>query len=217
MGNGVTINWKGEEIILCSDGTLWIPSFKAWVISDVHFGKITHFRKNGISLPARAKENNRERIVRGIEYWKPEKVIFTGDLFHSTANSEMAIVQEIIREFTSISFVLTEGNHDRYTQRAFEKIGIQVVANYDLGPLRFEHEKSDFSGSISGHLHPVVELAGKGRQKLRLKAFIVHPDYIILPAFGHFTGGHPYELSQNEKAYLLGEGQGFTHPGNSIN
>jgi len=214
VGNGINITWKNTQLNLRPDGSIWIPEWSTWVLSDVHFGKITHFRKHGISLPSKAMHANRQRIEKGMKLMNPGRVIFTGDLFHSTANSEMSIVRELIRDYPKTEFILTAGNHDRFTTHEIEKLGIEVVETYTIESCRFEHEKSEFSGSVSGHIHPVVMLSGKGRQKLRLKSFIVHSDYIVLPAFGSFTGGHPYELSTDEHAYLLGENHVFAHPAN---
>lgn len=41
---------------------------------------------------------------------------------------------------------------------------------------------------FSGHIHPGVQLKGKGRQKLRLPCFYQGMKQLILPAFGEFTG-----------------------------
>ncbi|HYW51445.1 MAG TPA: hypothetical protein VE861_12615, partial [Gemmatimonadaceae bacterium] len=42
---------------------------------------------------------------------------------------------------------------------------------------------------LAGHVHPVVQLRGRGRQKLTLPCFAFGGDGALLPAFGEFTGG----------------------------
>jgi metallophosphoesterase superfamily enzyme len=53
---------------------------------------------------------------------------------------------------------------------------------------------------ICGHIHPVVRMKGKGRQKIRLRCFIKEPTRLILPAFGYFTGG--FEIKPQEEIII---------------
>ena len=42
------------------------------ILSDVHIGKITHFRKNGISLPSSPSVNNLNSLKSAIEDYHPK-------------------------------------------------------------------------------------------------------------------------------------------------
>jgi metallophosphoesterase superfamily enzyme len=63
------------------------------------------------------------------------------------------------------------------------------MAELPVPPLLFRHiARAGHSGEISGHYHPKVRLALKGRSLSR-PAFLIDSDRIILPAFGTYTGG----------------------------
>jgi metallophosphoesterase superfamily enzyme len=56
---------------------------------------------------------------------------------------------------------------------------------------------------IAGHLHPVLNLRGPGRDHLRLPCFCIEAGLAILPAFGEFTGGWSVRPS-GAKLYPVG-------------
>ena len=58
------------------------------ILSDVHVGKITHFRKNGISIPSFPYSKNLNILKSAIKDYNPKQVVFLGDLFHSDYNLE---------------------------------------------------------------------------------------------------------------------------------
>jgi metallophosphoesterase superfamily enzyme len=54
-----------------------------------------------------------------------------------------------------------------------------------LGHVPFQ---PDSGYGLSGHLHPGIELKGRGRQLLRVPCFWFGTRCAVLPAFGSFTG-----------------------------
>ena len=56
---------------------------------------------------------------------------------------------------------------------------------------------------LAGHLHPNVTVRGRGRQALRLPAFVFGPSRGVLPAFSSFTGGGMYERAAGDRLYAV--------------
>jgi uncharacterized protein len=58
------------------------------------------------------------------------------------------------------------------------------------GGLVFRHlpEAHPAGFVISGHIHPCVKVAGRGRQREKLACFFFSDEVAVLPAFGSFTG-----------------------------
>jgi metallophosphoesterase superfamily enzyme len=54
---------------------------------------------------------------------------------------------------------------------------------------------------LGGHLHPVFRLRGPGDQA-RIPCFVLGPSYLVLTAWGTFTGGHPWTPRAGERIYL---------------
>jgi metallophosphoesterase superfamily enzyme len=91
-----------------------------------------------------------------------------------------------------IRWTLVLGNHDIIHRRYYSSLGfsyskeLKLTENIEL--LHEAKEDTENFCTISGHLHPGVELRGKGRQKLVLPCFYFGDTSCILPAMGKFTG-----------------------------
>lgn len=181
----------------------------ALLIADLHLGKINHFRMAGIAVPNGANERNLEKLIELISRIKPGKVIFLGDLFHSTYNSEWEAVGQVVKHFRSIQFYLVRGNHDIMSELQYKRHTIEVVEEMRLGPFLLTHELLEEQDpdhyNLSGHVHPGVRLLGKGRQSLVLPCFYFAKNYGLLPAFGTFTGLARLKVETNSQVYLVAE------------
>ena len=76
------------------------------LVADIHLGKITHFRKAGIAVPAAAKQENLSRLSDILLNHDVRRVIILGDLFHSHYNDSWLDFKHFIAQFSSIQFIL---------------------------------------------------------------------------------------------------------------
>ncbi len=186
------IDFAGEKLVLTNQRALYWPAENTIILSDLHVGKAAHFRKSGIALPQQVATRDMERLRDLITHYHPEKVLITGDLLHAGMNSEVALLKDIIQENDSCKFLLVKGNHDRLSDRAFEELGIRVLADgYAIGNIHFTHGDRQFSAgihSISGHLHPGIHVAVGRKSTMRFPCFVVSDTQLILPAFSLFSG-----------------------------
>lgn len=166
------------------------------LISDVHLGKISHFRKYGSAVPQKAIAENFERMTRVVDLFQPEKICFLGDLFHSSLNLEWDMFENWMQDI-SAEVILVVGNHDIISELKYEALGIKINSELILDNLLFTHhpEERENYFNICGHLHPGYKLNGAGRQQVKLRCFYKSEDQMILPAFGEFTGN--YWISPN--------------------
>ena len=58
----------------------------ALIVSDLHFGKTGHFRKNGIAVPTDIYKEDLQRLIDQLQFFKAKQIIAVGDLFHISAN-----------------------------------------------------------------------------------------------------------------------------------
>ncbi len=184
---------SGEVLKLLRQKAIWLSHRKTLLLADLHFGKINHFRKAGIPVPAKANDKNTETLIDLLNETKPDRVIFLGDLFHSHYNEEWSVVGQILKHFSLCSFELVRGNHDIMSQLQYQRQKITVHENsLRLGDLMLSHEPMttipEGNYNLAGHVHPGVRLEGKGRQALTLPCFYFGKESGILPAFGSFTG-----------------------------
>ncbi|MGB5820178.1 MAG: ligase-associated DNA damage response endonuclease PdeM [Saonia sp.] len=200
------IHIKNEEFLLHYTGAVYWKTQDILLVADLHFGKITHFRKFGSAVPPQAMHRNFERLHEVVHFFKPKTICFLGDLFHSHVNNEWKLFEKWVLS-ASAKILLVHGNHDIISPIRYEKIGVGILEKLVLGPFVCTHhpeEDVDFI-NICGHIHPAVRLKGKGRQNLKLPCFFHSKQQLILPAFGVFTGTHMMKPSPKDRVYALVE------------
>lgn len=188
---------------LLPEKAVWWPSYQALLLADVHLGKTEHFRRNGLGVPHLELREN-ARLEGLIATHKPQVVYLLGDLFHSSFNNAWLGFEGLLNRWSQVRFVLVAGNHDILGAEHYAHPNLEVVAGVEIGPFELVHDPADAGGKkyfLAGHLHPVVHLSGKAKQRLRLPAFLFGPQGGYLPAFGAFTGGFAPEITPGWEVY----------------
>ena len=206
------VDWKGTPILLIPERAVYIPAEGVLLVSDLHLGKINHFRKAGIPVPTRANDANTETIIRLLMQYRPERMIIIGDLFHSHYNSEWDVFGAVVGAFPSCRFELVTGNHDILGDHLYARLGIVLHPELELLPgmvLRHEPLEHLPSGQyqVCGHLHPAITLRGKGRQSVTLPCFWFGEQTAVLPAFGAFTGASRISPREGDRIYAIADGR----------
>lgn len=189
------IRFKKQEFILTPEKAIFWVNKNILVLSDMHLGKSGHFRKAGIAIPTAVNDNNLYRLDVLIKYYKPDRILYLGDLFHSDKNSEWTSFNTWRSKYPEIVMNLSIGNHDFHSVDEYESIGLICSHSIDIDPFLLLHDSTNIKTedkiyTISGHVHPSIKLFGKGRQSVRVPCFYFGEDHALLPAFGSFTGTH---------------------------
>lgn len=206
-GKPLHITLNHIAVYLLPERALYIPAYRLLVIADWHLGKIQHFRKNGIFIPRGAIGSELQQLTVLTEHYPVNEVLFLGDLFHSTSNSDWDALLAYLRQ-SPLTFTLVKGNHDLID---FENEGSADLAVCDRWLLDdriiFTHEPLiDIPGTavnIAGHIHPGYTIRGKGRQRYRLPCFYQEGRKFILPAFGKYTGLHTMRPANGAAVYPI--------------
>ena len=183
-------------------GVLFWEDSATLLISDVHLGKVSHFRKFGAAVPQNAIVENFELLSEVVAHFCPKNICFMGDLFHSSLNKEWLLFENWVKK-TDAKIILVAGNHDIISPLKYEELGVQVVSEIQQKGFLLTHhpEERDAFFNFSGHIHPAVRLRGGGRQTIRLSCFYRTANQMILPAFGKFTGTHVLEPKENAEIF----------------
>lgn len=202
----------GELLYLLPEKALFWLEKKILILSDLHLGKVNHFRRSGIAVPPQANQKNIELMVTLFQEWKPDRVIFLGDLFHSHYNQEWEVFGQVLNYFPAVSFELVMGNHDIMSEHQYLKH--RLIINDPVlreKPFIFSHDELNEIPEgyylLSGHIHPGVTIKGMGKQRLRLPCFWFGETKGFLPAFGQFTGTHPVKPGARDQVFVVVEGQ----------
>ena len=200
-----------QHLLLSTDRCIFWEEEKTLILSDLHFGKTGHFRKEGIAVPQDVYKEDLQRLVSQIQLYKPKQLIVIGDMFHSYVNKELDFFKKWRNDFSQLPIQLIKGNHDILKKSWYKEAQIELIENsLTIGPFSFTHDIADVTPAdgqqtyfFSGHVHPGVCIRGAGRQWLRFPCFYFAEQFAVLPAFSKFTGSHPIKPKPGESVYAV--------------
>jgi DNA ligase-associated metallophosphoesterase len=210
MKSNMQIRIKDQTLELLSHKAFYWKEEKTIVLSDLHLGKVSYFRKEGIPVPSAGIDKNFSRLDQLLNTYNVERMIFTGDLFHGKENEEWNLFRTWRRNHSSVQMDIAMGNHDELSPSHYKDIYISVSeCDLVIPPFTFCHhpKKEPVPGSyfISGHVHPVFSIHGMASQSVRLPCFYFGKYQAILPSFGYFTGGYEIRRQNGDRIYVVVE------------
>lgn len=200
-----------EELVLLPEKAIWWPAQQTLILADLHLGKSMHFRKAGIPLPLLSQQKDFVVLEKLLQTPQLEQVLFLGDLFHSSYNSDWELLGQLISKHQHLRYTLVQGNHDILHENQYKRFGFEVFDFLHIGPFLFTHEPVENPSvyNIYGHIHPGVRLAGGGGQKLRLPCFFFSEKYAVLPSFGKLTGLFALTPKKTDRIFAISEDKIF--------
>lgn len=209
-----TVHWAGEALHLLPSHALWWPAGQTLFIADLHLGKAASYRAQGQPVPAGTTQDNLGQLDALIATHQPQRLVCLGDFLHAASGRTPAVLGALLawrQRHAGLPITLVRGNHDDRAGDPPPEAGIDVVDEpWLLGPFACCHhplptgECHPTHHVLAGHLHPVCQLQGPGRDRLRLPCFVSEPSQAILPAFGAFTGGHLMPAAPGRGLYVVG-------------
>lgn len=195
---------NNQNFILHQSGAAFWEEKKILLISDVHLGKVAHFRKHGIGIPKNAINENFVRLDAVLHLFDATIIIFLGDLFHSKINTEWDMFAQWIRSISQ-QVILVEGNHDIIDKEFYTQLNIEICNELVIADFLFTHHPTENEGffNFCGHIHPAIKLRGLGRQFLSLPCFFRKTNQLIFPAFGEFTGTFYINPTEKDTVYAI--------------
>ena len=160
----LTLN--GARLTGRASGALWWAEERLLCVADLHLGKSERIaRRGGALLPPYETAETLDRLEAEIAALDPELVVCLGDSFDDM----------------DASGALSGRDHARLGAIASGRDWLGIAGNHDplpltlpgahqaelrLGPLTFRHaaETDAAPGEVSGHYHPKLRLAAKGRR-----------------------------------------------------
>lgn len=205
------ITIQTTELELLTEKAIYIEQLRLLLVSDVHLGKSETFQAKGIPIANIINQVNLERLKKLCDTYQPEQLIVLGDLFHS----RLSLVPEVLEAWQHFlnqcgaKVQLLVGNHDRALIPQLSDLSMQCVDSaIQCDRLLLSHEPLSQSGflNICGHIHPCLNLKTR-LDRLRLPCFYYskHPEQLILPSFGEFTGGYEITLKPGSVAYVIAD------------
>lgn len=202
----------GQNLFLHPYKSLYWQEQKILFLSDLHIGKATHFRKSGIPVPEAVHQEDFDRLIYLVDFYKPKRLIFLGDLFHSDYNSAWKKFRNLFENQILLRPELVTGNHDILDTAHYTFMDIYpdslIIEPFILSHVPLEHNMTFELYNLCGHLHPSVLIHSGAKQSFRIDCFYFGKNQGILPAFGNFTGRSKMSVNKDEdKIFAIAENE----------
>jgi uncharacterized protein len=198
---------RGEELWLLPQRAVYWATKKTLLIADLHLGKSTYFRLNGLNVPVEVLLRDLKILDEILLMTNVERLILLGDLFHSTENAEWDYFGKWLHD-KKFNIHLVMGNHDNLKENCYQKYNIVVhKQRFTDFPFVFSHRKlktvKEGQYVFSGHIHPAIGMHGRANNSVRVPCFWFGPKQCVLPAFGKFTGNENIRPLAGDKVFAI--------------
>ena len=208
-----SFDFAGQDWAFADARALYWPREQALLVADLHLEKASFFASHGQMLPPYDSRETLERLACAIRLTGARRVFCLGDNFHDSAGidrMEPHAAGMLAALTRAIDWVWVTGNHDPALDAAIAGapgrnsvplVGGTVLDELAVGGVILRHRAraGETAPELSGHYHPRLRVALKGRRIARPCLVIAANDApadraaqagrMILPAFGSLTGG----------------------------
>lgn len=187
--------FAGEDWQVLDCKALYWPREAALLVADLHLEKASFFARHGQMLPPYDSRETLERVALAIRATGARRVFCLGDNFHDAGGAARlephakGMLDALTR---AVDWVWISGNHDGALEQVsggtlLEEVEVSGVV------LRHRAKSGETRAELSGHFHPRLQVAVKGRA-IRRPCLVASRGgqtggRMILPAFGALTGG----------------------------
>lgn len=184
------LRFGGHVLHALPQRALFWPTRRALIVADLHFEKASWFARLGQMLPPYDSLATLTDLTALVTATGARELWCLGDSFHDSKGCERlpeAARALLIALTGALDWIWITGNHDA----AFvDHCGGRIVEEAEVEGLILRHEAdpNEPRPELSGHFHPKLRIAVRGRQVAR-RCFVASKTKLILPAFGSLTGG----------------------------
>jgi DNA ligase-associated metallophosphoesterase len=190
MASPPTLDFAGQRFAMPADRALFWPRHGALIVADLHLEKASWYAARGQPLPPYDSHDTIDRLARLAAETGARAIWCLGDSFHDREAADRIApdaAARLRRLAAATRLVWIAGNHDGLSGGAWGgTVADELVVDGIV--LRHQSEPAETRPEMSGHFHPKLRLAPRGRPVAR-PCFAGDERRLILPAFGSLTGG----------------------------
>jgi DNA ligase-associated metallophosphoesterase len=186
----VPFSFAGQQFLATPEGALYWPAQGALLVADLHLEKASWFARIGQMLPPYDSIATLTALQHDIGRSGAARLFCLGDSFHDRFGCDRlpSDARALLIALTErVDWVWITGNHDA---GLIDHCGGRIEEEVTIAGIVLRHEavEGDPMPEMSGHYHPKLRLAMKGRSVSR-RCFVASATKLILPAYGTLTGG----------------------------
>lgn len=207
---------KGVEVVGFLP-VVYLRSFKALVLADVHLGYEEELANAGVYVPRFQLNHVKKVLEEAFNAVDVSKLVIAGDLKHSFSGLGKVEKAELIKFFTYVlpkvdEVVVVRGNHDNYLPTLQRRYMFKFTEALPLGEYLIIHGHKDvveeYSGwryLIFGHEHPSISLRDSLGKLGKFPCYLVGElsdgrEFVTLPAVGAYQTGS--RITLNSETYI---------------
>jgi len=196
---------KGIKLIGLS---IYLPSSKTLIISDIHIGEEEALNKQGILVPRIYFRHLQQKTKNLLKTLKVDTVVINGDLKHEfgkISETEWRHTLRFLDLFKDKDVFLIKGNHDTILGPIAKKRNLKLVDYYVTDSILLIHgdkepdlkkiekeSNSKIKTIIMGHEHPAITISSENRAET-FKCFLIgsykRKKLIATPSYNEITEG----------------------------
>lgn len=206
--SGKALHIGAHRLIADPSGALFWPEARLMIVADLHLEKGSAYAARRVFLPPYDTRATLARLAEAVARLDPRRILALGDSFHDAGGAARLLPGDLdtLRQLRAgREMIWIAGNHDP----APHHLGGTCLDELTIGDIVFRHapDPAETRLEITGHLHPVAIVGGRGGA-LRRRCFLSGGNRCILPAFGAYAGG----LNILDAAFTgLFDGLAFAH------
>jgi DNA ligase-associated metallophosphoesterase len=186
----VRFSFSGHALMALAQGALFWPARRALLVADLHLEKASWFAQGGQMLPPYDSIATLADLSALAAATGAQEIWCLGDSFHDAHGCDRlpAEARGLLTALTAATrWTWIVGNHD---PGFADHCGGEIVEEAEVDGLILRHEadRAETRPELSGHFHPKLRIAHRGRLVSR-RCFVATATKLILPAFGSLTGG----------------------------
>jgi len=186
----VRFSFCSHELTALPRGALYWPARSALLVADLHLEKASWFAAGGQMLPPYDSLATLTDLAALQAATGAREIWCLGDSFHDRdgcarlPEDARALLRDLTRRTV---WTWITGNHDPVVA---DPCGGRLVEEAEADGLILRHaaDPAETRPELSGHFHPKLRIARRGRLVSR-RCFVATARKLILPAFGALTGG----------------------------
>lgn len=185
----VPLSFANEDMRLIGGRALYWPRENALLVADLHLEKASFYAQHGQMLPPYDSRETLGRVAEALRETGARRVFCLGDNFHDsagTARLEPHAAGMLAALTRATDWVWITGNHDADAVHDAGTLAEELEVSGVI--LRHRTQPGETRPELSGHWHPKLTVAARGKRIARPCA-VASETRLILPAFGALTGG----------------------------
>lgn len=185
----VPFSFANEDMRIVGGRALFWPRENALLVADLHLEKASFFARHGQMLPPYDSRETLGRVAEALRETGARRVFCLGDNFHDSAGTtrlEPHAAGMLAALTKATDWIWITGNHDSDVVPDAGTLADELEVSGVI--LRHRTKRGETRPELSGHWHPKLTVAAKGKRIARPCA-VASETRLILPAFGALTGG----------------------------